>query len=275
MIKLAIPNKGRLSESALRLLNEAGIKVESGRQLFCKSGEMEILFVRAGDIPEYVQDGAADLGITGIDLVEETGAKVETLLKLGFGLSRLVVAVPKNSKIKTKNDIRDGMRVATEFPNLTRNYLRRIKKRASIVKVSGATEITPYLGVADLITDLTSTGTTLELNDLRVIDCILETEAVLIGSRKYARHSIVTSIKSVIDARGMRYLMANVPTKKLELVKKSIPSMESPTVLDLAEREYKAVHTVVKVNQVYEIIHRLKKLGCKDILVLPIERLVE
>jgi ATP phosphoribosyltransferase len=259
----------------LKLLNEAGIKVESGRQLFCKSGGVEVLFVRANDIPEYVQDGAADLGITGIDMVEEAGAKVDILLKLGFGYSRLVVAAPNKSGIKKAGDIKNGMKVATEFPNLTKKYLNKIKKTGKIVTVSGATEITPYLGVADLIVDLSSTGTTLELNNLTEIDCILETQAVLIGSKKYAKDNIVTSLKSVIDARGMRYLMVNVPVKKIELVKKTLPSMESPTIIDLAERDFKAIHTVVKKSQVDEVIHNLKKMGCKDILILPIERLVE
>ena len=275
MIKIAIPNKGRLSEPTIRLLNEADIKVEAGRQLFCKSGDVEALFVRAGDIPEYVQDGAADLGITGIDMVKETGAKVDVLLDLGFGNSRLVVAVPKESHIKDKKGIKDGMRIATEFPNLARKYLQEIGKKANIVKVSGATEITPYLGVADMIIDLASTGTTLELNNLRIIDTVLETEAVLIGDRKFMKSSIVTSLKSVIDARGMRYLMVNVPTKKIEEVKRTLPSMESPTIIDLAEKEYKAVHTVVSKKEVHDTIHALKKLGCKDILVLPIEQLVE
>ncbi|MDD5111998.1 MAG: ATP phosphoribosyltransferase [Candidatus Altiarchaeota archaeon] len=275
MIKIAIPNKGRLSEPTIRLLNEADIKVEAGRQLFCKSGDVEALFVRAGDIPEYVQDGAADLGITGIDMVKETGAKVDILLNLGFGSSRLVVAVPKESGIKDKKGIKDGMRIATEFPNLAKKYLQEIGKKATIVKVSGATEITPYLGVADLIIDLASTGTTLELNNMRIIDCVLETEAVLIGDRKFMKSSIVTSLKSVIDARGMRYLMVNVPTKKIEEVKRTLPSMESPTIIDLAEKEYKAVHTVVSKKEVHDTIHKLKKLGCKDILVLPIEQLVE
>jgi ATP phosphoribosyltransferase len=275
MLRIAIPNKGRLSEPALRLLNEAGITVDSGRQLFCRSGDVEILFVRAGDIPEYVRDGAADLGVTGIDMLKETEADVPVLLKLGFGWSRLVVAAPKTSNIKSRKDIKNGMRVATEFPTLGKQYLKKIGRRAKIVKVSGATEITPYLGVADLIVDLSSTGTTLEMNNLAVIDCILETEAVLIGSRKYAKTPLVTSLKSVIEARGMRYLMANVPTSKLEAVKKAIPSMESPTVIDLAEKNFKAVHTVVKAKEVYDVIHKLKEIGCKDILVLPIERLVK
>ncbi|MBM3309712.1 MAG: ATP phosphoribosyltransferase [Candidatus Altiarchaeales archaeon] len=275
MLKIAIPNKGRLSKPALALLNEAGIKVESGRQLFCKCGDIEILFVRANDIPEYVQDGAADLGITGIDIVKETEARVNVLLKLGFGRSKLVVASPKNSSINSKKDIKNGLRVATEFPNLTKKYFKKIGKKARILKVSGATEITPYLGVADLIVDLSSTGTTLELNNLRAIDTLLETEAVLIGSKKYIRHSIATSLKSVIDAKGMRYLMVNVPVKKLEMVKKTIPSMESPTIIDLAEKNYKAVHTVVQSSQIHDLIHNLKKLGCKDILVLSIESLVK
>jgi ATP phosphoribosyltransferase len=222
-----------------------------------------------------VQDGAAELGVTGLDIVRETGAEVDVLLNLGFGRSRLVVAAPKDSKIAGRADIKDSMRIATEFPNLAKSYLKGIGRKNRVTRVSGATEITPYLGVADLIVDLTSTGTTLELNNLRVVDCILETEAVLVGSKKYAKHSIVTSLKSVIDARNMRYLMVNVPAGKIEEVKKRIPSMESPTVIDLAERDFKAVHTVVLKTQVQGVIHDLKKLGCKDILVLHIERLVE
>jgi len=208
-------------------------------------------------------------------MVEEAGARVDLLLKLGFGQSKLVVAAPENSGINSKKDIKNGVKVATEFPNLTKKYFNKIGRKVRIVKVSGATEITPYLGVADLIVDLSSTGTTLELNNLIVIDTLLETQAVLVGSRKYVKHSIVTSLKSVIDAKGMRYLMVNVPVKKLEMVKKTIPSMESPTIIDLAEKDFKAVHTVVKSSQVYDLIYNLKKLGCKDILVLSIESLVK
>jgi len=274
-MKIAIPNKGRMSEPAVELLREAGIKVDITRGLLSKFKDIDILFVRAQDIPEYVQDGAADLGVTGRDVVLESGAKVNILMSLGFGKAKLVVAVPKNSKIKSLKDITSGLKVATEFPNLTKKFFKKINKKVEVVNVSGATEITPYLGISDIIVDLTSTGTTLEMNNLKVISEIMETEAILIGNKKYKDENMVLSLSSVIFAKNKRYIMVNVPVEKLEEIKRIIPGMESPTVMSLAESDYVAVHSVIDEDEIFSVIKKLKKAGGKDILVLPIERVVK
>ena len=230
--------------------------------------------MRAQDIPEYVQDGAAELGITGRDVVMESGARVNTLMNLGFGKAKLVVAVPKNSKIKSLRDIKSGLRVATEFPNITKKFFKNINKKMEVVTVSGATEITPYLGISDIIVDLTSTGSTLEMNNLRIISEIIDTEAVLIGNKKYKDENMVLSLSSVIFAKNKRYIMVNVPFRKLEEIKRIIPGIESPTVMNLAETGYVAVHSVIDEDKIFSVIKKLKKAGGKDILVLPIERVV-
>lgn len=274
-MRIAVPNKGRLCEPCVRLLNEAGIRVDVNRGLMSRFKDIEVLYVRTQDIPEYVQDGAADLGITGVDLVLEKDAKVNVLMRLGFGKARLVAAAPKNSKIKSLRDVTSGMRVATEFPNLTKSFFRKLGRKVEVVVVSGATEITPYLGVADLVVDLTSTGSTMEMNNLQIIGEVLETEAVLIGNKNYRDETMMLSLGSVIAAKNKRYIMVNVPKKRLEEVKRIIPGMESPTVMDLAEEGFVAVHSVVNEADVFKIVNKLKKVGGKDILVLPIERLVE
>lgn len=274
MVKIAIPNKGRLNAPTVELLKRAGIRIDSSRKLVSRYKDIEVLFVRTQDIPELVQDGVANLGITGLDLVKEQRSDVKVSLRLGFGRTKLVVAVPKSLKIKSVNDIKSGMKVATEFPKLTSKYFKKLKKKVEIVKVSGATEVTPYLGVADLIVDLVSTGITLELNNLRIIDTILESEAVLISSKKYTNDNIAVSLASVLNAQGKRYLMVNVLKTKLKIIGKIIPGMQSPTVISLADSKYVAVHSVVDEDKVFATIRKLQNIGCKDILVIPIERLV-
>lgn len=274
MVKIAVPNKGRLNGPVVELLNKAGIRVDSSRKLVSRYKDIEVLFVRTQDIPELVRDGAAELGITGLDLVEETGADVKVSLKLGFGRTRLVLAAPKNLGLRSPKDVKVGVKVATEFPKLTAKYFKQLGKKVEIVTVSGATEVTPYLGVADLIVDLVSTGTTLELNNLKIIDTIMDSEAVLISNKSYRNDNMAVSLSSVINAQSKRYIMVNVPRKNLAKVEKIIPGMQSPTVMDLADGNFVAVHSVVDEDKVFATIKKLKMIGCKDILVLPIERLV-
>lgn len=274
MIRIAIPNKGRLCEPSVKLLRDAGIRLEEGMRKTVTFDGNEILYARAQDIPEYVQDGAADIGITGFDQVMENKAKVDILLKLGFGGTSLVLAVPNNSKIKKPKDLPDGLRVATVFPHLTTQYFKRIGVKAKLVSVSGATEITPSLGVADIVVDLTSTGATLKENNLRIVDTILDSEAVLIANKKCKDRGLLLSIQSVMEARGRRYLMVNIPKNKLKKAIEIIPGLEAPTIVDLAEEGYVALQSVVDEEDVYKVIQSLKKIGGKDILVLPIERLV-
>ena len=283
-LKIAVPNKGRLSEHALHLLSAVGMPVVgAGRTLMARvaGGAVEVLFARADDIPEFVDLGAADIGITGSDLVAEAGADVETLLSLDFGSCRLVVAVPEHSLLKRVCDIPDAAVVATAFPNLTRRYFEEHGKKLTVVPVSGATEITPYIGVADLITDLAETGSTLKKNHLVPIATITEVGAVLIGNRTRCNalenevHEIVSAISSVIAAKEKRYLMANVPRASLEEVRRLMPGISGPTVMDLAGSDgMVAIHVVVAEKAINGLVPPLKKLGATGILVLPIERMV-
>ena len=283
-LKIAVPNKGRLSEETVELLRAVGLRVPraSDRTLLSTTGDgrYQILQARAQDIPGFVEAGAADVGVTGLDLVEETGCRVEKLLDLRFGRCKLVVAAPEGSGISSIDDVSSGTRVATPFPNLTRRYFEKRKVRITVVPVSGAAEITPAIGVADLVADLTQTGATLKQNRLSLLDVILDSWAVLVASpaalprRRQDAEDLAHAIESVEKACGKRYLMANVAKKKLREVVKILPGLRSPTVMDLAAKGMVAVHAVVDEGDVNTIVPRLRKAGATGILVLPIERMV-
>jgi len=278
---IAIPNKGRLSQPAIDLLIQAGIKPEvENRKLIVPTNNpnISVLYARARDIPEYVYMNAAQAGITGYDMILESGVDVDILLKLGFGKAKLVVAVPAYSEIKSIEDL-DGKRVATEFKRITENFFKKRGIDIEVIKISGACENAPYIGIADAIVDLTSTGTTLRVNNLRVIETILETEAVLIANKKvrdcFEIKALVTSIQGVLNAKGMMYLMMNVPGKVLEDVKKIVPGLKGPTVMKiLSNEDLFAVHVVVHEDKLFEVLEKLKKVGARDILIIPIQRLI-
>lgn len=291
MLRIALPNKGRLSEDTRELFNDAGLEVRSsGERALTASlgGEFEAIFVRAQDIPEFVADGAADVGVTGWDLVNESGRPLTSHLDLGFGRCRLVVAAKDDSGIQSVDDIgRDGqpMRVATVFPNITRRFFELRNRPVDIVPVSGAAEIAPHLGIADVVVDLTSTGSTLRVNGLREIETVLRSSAHLITAEGGPRQGdparaqelddLVTALASVIRARGQRYLMANVPRDMLPQVRAILPGLNGPTVIDIADHgKYVAVHAVVSADAVYRTISQLRALGGEGILVTRIERLV-
>jgi ATP phosphoribosyltransferase len=284
-VRIALPNKGRLNQSAIRLMNKIGFPMPeaSNRTLLAEfgKGRYEVLLARAQDIPEFVEMGAADLGITGLDLVRETDRKVENLMSLDFGKCRLVIAVPENSPIETPNDITDGSTVATCFPNLTKNYFEGIGKKVNIAEVTGATEVAPQVGLADVITDLTETGSTLKLNHLKEIGIVLESRAVVIAnskslSEKRARIEEVTSaLESVMNASRKRYLLANVPKSSLPNLKTLLPGVSGPTVMNIMGREdLVAIHAVTNEDEINGVITMLKSIGATGILVMPIERMV-
>ncbi len=285
MIKIAVPNKGRLHEPAMQLLAQAGFKVVNTgeRKLFASTldPELQVLFLRANDIPEFVHSGAADLGITGYDIVMENNYDVEILLNLNFGKAKLAVAAPQGN-YKSIDDVEDKARVATEFPNLTEKFFSSKGKEIEIVKVSGATEIAPHIGVAELIVDLVGTGTTLKMNNLEVIEVILETSAHLIGNKESIEkdrekiEEIVLAFESVLKAKKKKLLMMNVPRESLEKLKEIMPGMTGPTISEvIADKPMVAVNVVVDEEQVYKTISRAKKLGARDILVIDIERIIE
>ena len=289
MVRIALPNKGRIFEPVMNLFERAGLHVidHSERSLFAKTVDEDItlLFARSRDIPGYVENGAADLGITGKDFICESGADVEVLLDLGLGRADLVLAVPEESKFERPEQLA-GHKVATEFPEITRRYFEGRGVDVHVVEVCGATEITPHIGVADAIVDLTSSGTTLSMNHLKVVDRVLSTSQMLIASRASMEGNgrkiaeITTALHSVIEAQGKRYLMMNVPVAALEAVKQKLPGMAGPTVMkveassDARVGAFCAVHAVVHEREIYKVINDLKEVGARDILIVPIERIV-
>ncbi|WML67984.1 MAG: ATP phosphoribosyltransferase [Methanoregula sp. SKADARSKE-2] len=284
VVRLAIPNKGRIAEPVLELVEQSGLHLsEFGeRLLICPTldAHVEILFARPIDIPEYVAIGAADLGITGHDMVIEREADVEELLDIQTGKAKLVLAVREDSPVTTVKQLA-GKKIATEFPIIARRFLAKHRIRAEIVQVGGACEATPHLGIADAIIDLSSSGTTLKTNRLRVIDEVLVTSTYLIANKDSLKEKrekideIHLAFESVIRARGQCYLMMNVKRECLETVRGVLPGLSGPTVMDVASSEdLVAVHAVVSEERVYSLINSLKRAGAKDILVMAIQRMI-
>ena len=284
MLKIALPNKGRLADDVRALLEDAGlnVRVQSDRALIAKLGDdYEAIFVRSQDIPEFVADGAAAAGITGWDLVTESERSLVDRLDLNFGRCRVVVAVRDDRGIESLDQIPSGARVATVFPRIASAFFGRIGKPVTIVPVSGATEIAPHLGIADLVVDIVSTGSTLKVNGLVEIATILDSSARLVTAAelppdaKGAIDGLVVRLESVIRARGQRYVMANVPRAALSQIRSVVPGINGPTVVDiLNEGGHVAVHAVVAAASVDRTIADLRTLGATGILVTRIERLV-
>jgi ATP phosphoribosyltransferase len=285
IVRLAIPNKGRIAAPIMDLVEKSGLHLaEAGeqRRLITKTLDphVEILFARPVDIPEYVATGAADLGITGHDMVMERGSNVVELLDLQSGRAQLVLAVHEDSKITHASELA-GLKVATEFPVIARAYFKKQKVDVEIVLVGGACEAAPHLGIADAIIDLSSSGTTLRTNRLRVIDQVLTTSTLLIANpgalkaKKEKIGEIHLALESVIRARGQCYLMMNVKRTSLDAVRTVLPGLAGPTIMDVASSEgLVAVHAVVNEERVYMLINQLKRAGAKDILVMAIQRMI-
>jgi ATP phosphoribosyltransferase len=284
-IKIAIPSKGRISEPSINILEQAGLRLidKNNRKLISKTfnKNIEVMFARASDIPEFVSDGVADMGITGVDLIEENEADIVELLDLRFGQTKLVLAAPEESKINSLDDITPDMKVATEFPVLTKKYLDKKGLDLKIVKLSGSTEAAPFIGIADLITDLTSTGTTLKMNHLEIIDTILESSIKLIANEESLKNkseimeAVSISIKGVLDAYRKKLVTMNVKSKNLDNVKEVLPSMGGLTISEvLSSEKTVAVQAVIDEKEVFELVNDLRKAGAKDILVMPIERII-
>ena len=278
--RLALPNKGRLAEPALQLLRDAGLEVEVTAASLTASARnvgLDLLFVRAEDVPEYVADGLVDAGITGADLVAERAPALETVLRLGFGACTLTLAVPRGAEVDGPESLAGG-RVATSFPRLTRSFFDDHGVDVQLVEVRGAVEVTPELGVADAVVDLVASGSTLRLNGLRPIASLLESEAVLVTRPGVAADGawrpLVGMLGSVIDARGKEYMMMNAPATALDRIRELIPGMSGPTVMPLADPSMIAVHAVAERATMWRLIPALKDAGARDILVVPIEKMV-
>jgi ATP phosphoribosyltransferase len=288
MLKIALPNKGRLSDDARSLLADAGLEVRTrGERALMASlgGEFEAIFLRAQDIPEFVADGVADAGITGWDLVVESGRDLASLLDLEFGGCTIVLAAREESRYNSLDEIVGAPRVATCFPRITKDFFTNAGRAVEVVPVSGAAEIAPHLGIAELIVDITSSGSTLRMNGMRKVLTILDSTARLITNatppwgendgKARAVSDLVAALTSVLRARGKRYLMANVKRDSLDDVRKVLPGLSGPTVIDILNGgSMVAVHAVVPVNTIYRTIADLKQLGAEGILVTRIERLM-
>ncbi|AGI47549.1 ATP phosphoribosyltransferase [Thermoplasmatales archaeon BRNA1] len=287
-VKMAVPNKGRLNERAIELITKAGIQLgdDWGRKLniHVPDLDLEVFFIRAQDIPVFIDSGAVDFGITGQDVEAEAGKKLTDILDLNFGQCRLAIAAPDDSEIAKTGKMKDGIRVATSFPKLTKKFFDAKGIKADIVFVQGAAEIMPLLGVSDCIADLVATGGTLRMNHLVEVVTIIESQASVFTSKAAMKDAekkrriteIVDAIRSVLDAEGKKYLMADVPKKRLKEVERIVPGIGGPTVIDLAGNDdCVAIQVVIAAEDSYRIVAELKKIGAKGILTIPIERLVE
>jgi ATP phosphoribosyltransferase len=284
-LKLAVQKKGRLTDKSLELLKLCGLDIESySERLVVSVGNfpLDILFLRDDDIPEYVQDGVADVGIVGENVIFEKQAKVKVQEKLGFGRCSLILAHPHDKELKNIKELK-GKTIATSYPRILTNFLEKNKLDAKLIELSGSVEIAPSLGVADLICDIVSTGNTLMMNKLKKSFKVFDSEAALISSEKEFEDKnkkiilidILKRIRSVLTARSSKYLMMNIPKDSLEKVIRIIPSLKSPTVLHLADENLLAVHAVIPAKTYWDIIDNLKAAGASGILLLPIDNLIQ
>ncbi len=281
-LRLAVPNKGRLVDPTLQLLHASGLVFEEhDRSLVarCSNQPLDILFVRTDDVVEFVADGVADAGITGADILAEAGRDLPVVARLGYGRCRLAVAVPSDAPVRAVEDLA-GQRVPTSHPARTRRFFAGLSVPVEVVPLSGAVEVAPRLGLADAIVDLVSTGSTLQMNGLRAIGDVLESEAVLVAGpaaqaeRPDELDSIVLMLGSVIAARDRKYLMMNAPASHLADLERLLPGLASPSVIALAHAGMIAIHSVVGADEVWGLLPRLKAAGASGILVLPIEKIL-
>ncbi|MFN8518394.1 MAG: ATP phosphoribosyltransferase [Chloroflexota bacterium] len=281
-LRLAIPNKGRMLEPTIALLRDSGLDFEDGtRALVTRVATfpLDILSVRTDDIAEFVADGVADLGITGVNLVREAEVDLPVHLELGYGRCRLEVAVPNDSHIADLGDL-GGRRIATSHPNSTRRAFAERGIEVEVATISGAVEVAPRLGLADGIVDLVSTGSTLVMNGLRSIAVLLSSQAILVGPgnpdprRADLASELVTMLEAVVAGRRVKYLMMNAPRSALAAIEAILPGLDSPSVIPLAHEDMVAVHAVVPSDQVHAILSRLRGAGASGILVVPVEKLL-
>lgn len=285
-LKIAIPNKGRLSSKIYELLNNAGLsfgtKDERCLKIATKDGKYSLIFVRTQDIPRFLEANVADVGFTGWDVVVESQIELEKVKEFDFGACEMVVAVKDDDPYKSAKDLPEEINIATSFPNIAKKYFEKLGKKAHIIEVSGAVEITPSLGLSDVVIDITSTGSTLKSNRLRIIDKILKSSAVVVArknledDKQKKLNSLMRALNSVIDAQDKKYLMVHVPKDKVDEVRSFMPGLSSPTVTQLwGDSENVVIHVVVDKDKVYDSIDHLKAIGGKGILILTVDQMVE
>lgn len=281
-LKIAIQKSGRLNEDSLSILKDCGIAIDNGRDQLkaaARNFPLEILYLRNSDIPQYLKDGVVDAAIIGENLLFEKGKELEVVEKLGFSKCRVSIAVPKGFIYNSIQDLRDK-RIATSYPNTLQDYLNEKGIKAELHIINGSVEIAPNIGLADAIFDIVSSGSTLFKNNLREVEILLKSEAVLAIAPKLTeeKNEILQKLqfrmRSVLKARDSRYVLMNAPNDKIKAITKILPGMRSPTVLPLAEDGWSSIHTVINKDKFWEVIDELKMVGAEGILVCPIEKMV-
>ena len=281
-LKIAIQKSGRLNEDSLKLLKSCGIKVDNGKdqlKVDVPNFPMEILYLRNSDIPQYLEDGVADIAIVGENLLIEKRRKVEVIQKLGFSKCRVSLAVPKEVENADLSYFQ-GKKIATSYPNTVKNFLNEKGIKSDIHTISGSVEIAPNIGLADGICDIVSSGSTLFKNGLKETEVILKSEAVLAASsdlneeKQAILDKLLFRIKAVLKAKNTKYILLNVPNEKIEEVSRILPVLKSPTILPLAEEGWSSLHSVIDEEKFWEVIDELKNAGAEGILVVPIDKIV-
>lgn len=282
-LKIAIQKSGRLNEDSLKILKECGISISNGLdQLKSKSNNfpLEVLYLRNSDIPQYLKDGVVDIAIIGENLlVEKDTGTIKVLEQLNFSKCKVSLAVPKTFNYNNINDL-DGKKIATSYPKTLQDYLNKKGITAELHQISGSVEIAPNIGLADAICDIVSSGSTLFKNNLKEVEVLFKSEAVLAASPKINQEvepilqELLFRLQSVLKARKSNYILMNAPNDRIDQLIEILPGMRSPTVLPLAEEGWSSIHTVIDKNKFWEVINELKKVGAEGILVVPIEKMV-
>ena len=282
MIKVAIQKSGRLNKESLKLIEDCGVNFEVYRdqlKVISKNFPIEIYFLRNGDIPKYLNDGVVDLAIIGENTLNEKGYQLNIIEKLGFSKCRISVAVPKDFKYKSVDDL-NNIRIATSYPNTLKKFLKKEGIKSDLHIINGSVEISPSMGLADAICDIVSSGSTLFENNLVEVVTLFESQAVLVQSNNVKKdiyseiNNLVFRIRSVLMAKKFKYILMNAPNKSINKISQILPVLKSPTVLPLAKDGWSSIHSVIDHEDFWNIIDMLKKEGAEDILVCPIEKMV-
>ena len=281
-LKIGIQKSGRLNDDSIKLLKTCGIAINNGRdqlKVNASNFPLEIYYLRNGDLPQYLKDGIIDCAIIGDNLLVEKGSEIETQMALGFSKCRVSLAIPNGNSYNSIKDL-EGKKIATSYPNTVKKYLEKQNISAEIHIINGSVEIAPNIGLADAICDIVSSGSTLFKNNLKEVEVLLKSQAVLAKSpliqteQQQILNKLSFRIKAVLKAKSSKYILMNVPNEKIERVVELLPGMKSPTVMPLNNKSWSSVHTVIDENDFWEVIDQLKETGAEGILVAPIEKMI-
>ena len=283
MLTIAIQKSGRLHDNTIKLFKECGLAFDNGGHHRLKmqavNFPLQVLFLRDDDIPECIDDGAADAGIVGENIVSEKNKKLSVGEKLGFAKCRLSISLPKQKSYRTVKDL-DNLKIATSYPNILRKYLKSKKVKATIHEINGSVEIAPGIGLADAIFDIVSTGSTLLSNGLKEVDIVMQSEAVLVNhpkinlKKQQILDDLLFRIRAVNQATNYKYILLNTPNSAIEKISDILPGMKSPTIIPLAEEGWSSIHSVIREDDFWEQIENLRNVGAQGILVIPIEKMI-